>query len=115
MLGLPAIASHTVAIRWGYSVPVYVLTANIMQASYKSPGPLIWFPVMLALAETFVFWILGAWIFSRVDVAVAVESGRRVLAMRAATAGKKHSEGFSQNLPRCSRPPSLTAPNSPRR
>jgi ABC-type transport system involved in multi-copper enzyme maturation permease subunit len=73
VLGLPAIASHTVAIRWGYSVPVYVLTANIMQSSYKNPGPLIWFPVVLALAETFVFWILGAWIFSRVDVAVAVE------------------------------------------
>jgi ABC-type transport system involved in multi-copper enzyme maturation permease subunit len=73
MLGVPAILSHTVAIRWGYSIPVYVLTANIMQASYKNPGPLYWFPVGLALLETFVFWVLGAWIFSRVDVAVAVE------------------------------------------
>lgn len=73
LLGVPAIFSHTVAIRWGYSIPVYVLTANIMQSSFKNPGQPYWLPVGLALAETFVFWILGAWIFSQVDVAVAVE------------------------------------------
>ena len=73
VLGVPAILSHTVAIRWGYSIPVYVLTANIMQSSYHNPGKPYWFPVGLALLETFVFWILGAWIFARVDVAVAVE------------------------------------------
>jgi len=44
-----------------------------MKASYKVPGARDWFPVLWALAETVFFWILGAWIFTRVDVAVAVE------------------------------------------
>jgi ABC-type transport system involved in multi-copper enzyme maturation permease subunit len=80
VLGVPAVAvvvpnifSPAMAMRWGYSVPVYVLTSNIMQASFQNPGQLSWFPVGVAMLETFIFWILGAWIFSRVDVAVAVE------------------------------------------
>jgi ABC-type transport system involved in multi-copper enzyme maturation permease subunit len=73
VLGLPAVAAHTVSIAWGYSVPVYVLTSTVMQSSYKVPGRHEWWPVALALSEVLIFWIIGAWIFSRVDVAVAVE------------------------------------------
>jgi hypothetical protein len=72
-LSLPTVFSPIMAMRWGYSIPVYVLTTNIMQSSYQNPGKPYWFPVGLAMLEAFVFWILGAWIFSRVDVAVAVE------------------------------------------
>jgi hypothetical protein len=73
VLGVPALASHTVSLEWGYSVPVYMLTATVMQSSFKSPGDAYWFPVILAMLETLVFWFIGAWIFARVDVAVAVE------------------------------------------
>lgn len=73
VLGLPAVAAHTVSIAWGYSVPVYVLTSTVMRSTYKSPGNHEWWPVALALSEVLIFWIIGAWIFSRVDVAVAVE------------------------------------------
>ncbi len=73
VLGLPAVAAHTVGITWGYSVPVYVLTSTVMQLTYKAPGAHEWWPVTLALCEVLIFWIIGAWIFSRVDVAVAVE------------------------------------------
>jgi len=73
VLGLPILASHSLSSRFGYSIPVVELTITIMKASYKVPGARDWFPVLWALAETVFFWILGAWIFTRVDVAVAVE------------------------------------------
>jgi hypothetical protein len=37
------------------------------------PGNTEWFPVCLAVLETAVFWVIAAKIFSRVDIAVAVE------------------------------------------
>ena len=73
MLGLPFIMARSLTTWVGYSIPVFSLTGTIMKASFKSPGGRDWFQVALAVAETIFFWIIGAWIFARVDVAVAVE------------------------------------------
>ncbi len=73
LLGLPTLFSHAVSAQWSYFIPVYGLTATVMTSTFKSPGTPVWFPVWLALLETVLFWIFSAWIFARVDVAVAVE------------------------------------------
>ena len=73
VLGLPALAGHSISASLAYSIPVVSLTTNIMGTSFHSPGERNWLPVFWSLAETIFFWIIGAWIFSRVDVAVAVE------------------------------------------
>ena len=73
VLGLPALASLAFSVRWAYAVPVFVLAANVLKSSFKSPGSVFWLPVGLALLETFFFWVLATVIFSRVDIAVEVE------------------------------------------
>ena len=73
VLGLPFLVARSLSTTVGYSIPVIALTGTIMEASFKSPGVRNWFPVLLAFGETVFFWIVAAWIFSRVDVAVAVE------------------------------------------
>jgi hypothetical protein len=73
MLGVPWIASQTVAARWAYVIPVSALTTTVLKSTFKAPGRTEWFPVLLALLETLVFWAIAARIFSRVDIAVAVE------------------------------------------
>jgi ABC-type transport system involved in multi-copper enzyme maturation permease subunit len=73
VLGLPALASHTIATQWQYAIPVYPLAAMIMESSFTSPGTAFWPPLGLAVVETLVFWVLSARIFSLVDIAVAVE------------------------------------------
>ncbi len=73
VLGLPALASLTLSVRWAYIVPVFILGTAVLKANFKSPGGLFWFPVGLAFLETFFFWALATVIFSRVDIAVEVE------------------------------------------
>jgi ABC-type transport system involved in multi-copper enzyme maturation permease subunit len=73
VLGLPALASYLGLTRWAEAIPVYTLTTAVMNTSFKSPGSPFWPPIALAVGETVFFWILAARIFSRVDIAVAVE------------------------------------------
>ncbi len=73
VLGLPALASQTIAPQWQYAIPVYPLAVTIMKSSFTSPGGAFWPPLGLAVVETLVFWALSARIFSLVDIAVAVE------------------------------------------
>jgi ABC-type transport system involved in multi-copper enzyme maturation permease subunit len=72
VLGLPAVAAH-VGARWEYVIPVYSLSAAVLKSSFKPAGDALWFPLGLAVMETIVFWVLAARIFSRMDIAVAVE------------------------------------------
>ena len=72
VLGLPAVAAH-VGARWEYVIPVYSLSAVVLKSSFKPAGDALWFPLGLAVVETIVFWALAARIFSRMDIAVAVE------------------------------------------
>lgn len=73
VLGFPAIAARLLSNPWGYVIPVYPLVVTVLKSTFRSPGHPEWFPIGLAAAETFVFWMLSARIFSRVDIAVAVE------------------------------------------
>lgn len=73
LLGLPFLLARSLSSWVGYSIPVIALTGTIMKASFKFPGARDWFPLVLAVGETVFFWMIGAWIFTRVDVAVAVE------------------------------------------
>ena len=72
VLGLPAVAAH-VGARWEYVIPIYSLSAAVLKSSFKPAGDALWFPLGLAVVETIVFWALAARIFSRMDIAVAVE------------------------------------------
>jgi ABC-type transport system involved in multi-copper enzyme maturation permease subunit len=73
VLGLPAVASYAGHTHLGYVVPVYTLIDVVMESSFKAPGSPLWLPIWLALAETLAFWVLAAGIFTRVDIAVALE------------------------------------------
>lgn len=72
-LGLPVLASFTMSPAWSYVIPVYALTTTLLKATFKSPGDFAWLPLGLAVAETAIFWMISAKIFSRVDIAVSVE------------------------------------------
>lgn len=73
LLAIPALATRAMSAQWGYILPAYSLTMIVMKSSFNSPGGMIWLPVGLAVGETLLFWVLAARIFSRVDIAVAVE------------------------------------------
>ena len=73
LLGLPWLASQLKSPSWAYVIPVGSLTATTMKASFDASGVVSWLPIGFALADTLAFWALAAWIFSRVDIAVAVE------------------------------------------
>lgn len=73
VLGLPALISYFTSASWGHVIPVYALISPVLWSSFKSPGEMVWFPIGLAVVETIAFWMLATWIFSRVDIAVAVE------------------------------------------
>jgi hypothetical protein len=74
VMGLPALASYTSAgSYWGLAVPVYALVAAVLKSSFEPSASGSWAPIVLALGETLVFWLVAARIFSYVDIAVSVE------------------------------------------
>jgi ABC-type transport system involved in multi-copper enzyme maturation permease subunit len=73
VLGTPVVASHMLSEGWVHVIPAYELTATVMKATFAPHPGFAWFPLGLAVLETVVFWLLSAWAFSRVDIAVAVE------------------------------------------
>jgi ABC-type transport system involved in multi-copper enzyme maturation permease subunit len=73
VLGFPALAGHILGRQWGYVIPVWELGATVINSSFDSPRAGSWFLVVLAGAETLIFWLLSARIFAYVDIAVAVE------------------------------------------
>jgi hypothetical protein len=73
VLLLPAVLERTVSHSLGIVVPTWELTSILVKSSFDSPLTISWSPIILALAETVFFWMISAWIFARVDIAVAVE------------------------------------------
>ena len=73
VLLLPAVLERTVNRNLGIIVPAWELTATVVKSSFDSPVQISWTPILLALIETVLFWLMSAWIFKRVDIAVAVE------------------------------------------
>lgn len=71
---LPALLSRTQGLYYlAYAMPVSTLATTVLSSSFGSPGEVTWLPIVLAVAETLVFWFLSARIFSYVDIAVSVE------------------------------------------
>jgi len=54
-------------------IPVYALLATVLKSSFGSDDAISWFPIVLAVFETVMFWLLSAAIFSYVDIAVSVD------------------------------------------
>jgi hypothetical protein len=73
LLALPLLVSQFLPPKWANVMPVYSLTMIVMKSSFMTPGKAVWLPIILAVAETVVFWIVAAQIFSWVDIAVAVD------------------------------------------
>jgi hypothetical protein len=74
VMGIPALLSYTSgSAHLGYIVPVYALAAVVLNSSFAAHEPMSWLPIALAVAETLIFWLLSARIFSYVDIAVSVE------------------------------------------
>jgi ABC-type transport system involved in multi-copper enzyme maturation permease subunit len=73
VLLLPAVLERTVKPELGILVPTWALAATVVKSSFDSPLVISWTPILLAIGETVFFWMLSAWIFTRVDIAVAVE------------------------------------------
>ena len=65
------------ALRFGSSwtnvVPAFSLMNVLMSASFNSPLSIPWPSVLLAAVESVGFWVAAWWIFSRRDIAVAVD------------------------------------------
>lgn len=74
VMGIPPMLGYALGSPgWAYVIPVYSLAATVLKSSFASTGNTPWFPIPLAIAETLVFWLLSARVFSYVDIAVSVE------------------------------------------
>jgi ABC-type transport system involved in multi-copper enzyme maturation permease subunit len=73
VLAAPVLLSQAGLGKWADIMPVYTLTVTVMDSSFRFPGSRMWSPILLAVGETIIFWVLAARIFARVDIAVAVE------------------------------------------
>jgi ABC-type transport system involved in multi-copper enzyme maturation permease subunit len=64
------------ALRFGSSwnfVPAFSLINVLMSASFDAPLSIPWSSIFVAAGEAVAFWIAAWWIFSRRDIAVAVD------------------------------------------
>jgi ABC-type transport system involved in multi-copper enzyme maturation permease subunit len=72
-LGIPAVVALQFRSRWVDAVPSYSLVTMVMGASFSTNWTARWDLLGVALLEAAVFWMLASWIFSRRDIAVAVD------------------------------------------
>ena len=72
-LGVPAVAALHFGSRWSRAIPAYSLLDQLLQFSFGRENNLPWELMILAFGETVVLWIVASWIFTRRDVAVAVD------------------------------------------
>lgn len=71
---LPAVLSRIHGLSYlGNVMPVSELAITVVNSSFGAPGKVSWRPIILAVIETLVCWLLSARIFSYVDIAVSVE------------------------------------------
>jgi ABC-type transport system involved in multi-copper enzyme maturation permease subunit len=72
-LGVPAVAALHFGSRWARAIPAYSLLDQLLQFSFERRNMFPWELMILALLETLLLWTVASWIFSRRDVAVAVD------------------------------------------
>jgi len=71
-LGVPALLTHVAPI-WLRLVPVYWLMNTILEFAFHGFHYTDWTAVALGFLETLLVWLAASWVFTRRDVAVAVE------------------------------------------
>lgn len=59
--------------RWANSIPVFSLVELLIRASFSERWTPQWGLLLLGFAESGLCWVLASWIFSRRDIAVAVD------------------------------------------
>jgi ABC-type transport system involved in multi-copper enzyme maturation permease subunit len=72
-LGVTAVIAQRVGRDWSLVLPVYELLNEVMNFSVHGSWRADWIAVYWAVVETVLLWLLASWIFSRRDIAVAVE------------------------------------------
>jgi len=71
---VPFVLSRTAGLSYlEFFMPVSTLATTVITSSFNSPGKVSWFPVILAVLETLLYWLLSTRIFSYMDIAVSVE------------------------------------------
>jgi len=73
VLALPGAAAFEFDGRWASTIPVYSLVGLLMQASFSQAWTPRWDLLALGLAESGLCWLAASWIFSRRDIAVAID------------------------------------------
>jgi len=73
LLGIPAAAASVLGGGWSQVLPAYGLMSLVMEFSLGHRGSAPWGMLASAVAQSAVVWLLAAWVFSRRDIAVAVE------------------------------------------
>jgi ABC-type transport system involved in multi-copper enzyme maturation permease subunit len=72
-LGIPAVAALHFESRWARAIPAYSLLDLLLQFSFRRNMSVPWNLMGLALFEAVFLWLSASWVFSRRDVAVAVD------------------------------------------
>jgi hypothetical protein len=72
VMAIPAIAMWFDP-RWSNVIPVFALVQLLIRASVSEYWTPQWAPLMLGFLESGLCWLAASWIFSRRDIAVAVD------------------------------------------
>jgi hypothetical protein len=72
-LGVTAVVAQSAGREWSLVLPVYELMREILTFTVSGPWRPDWIVVYWAVVETVLLWLLASWIFSRKDIAVAIE------------------------------------------
>ena len=72
-LGVPGVLAYSFGGLWEYILPLYGLMRVFLKASYENPGMLAGGEIIAAIVESVALWLAAGWVFSRIDVAVAVD------------------------------------------
>lgn len=72
-LGVPGVVALEFGGPWEYILPVYSLMRVFVKASFDGPRSTGSWAILVALGETVFLWLAASWVFSQIDVAVAVD------------------------------------------
>jgi ABC-type transport system involved in multi-copper enzyme maturation permease subunit len=72
-LALPATAAFQFKSSWAVAIPVYSMLELLMRASFSEHWAPKWNLILLAAVESGLCWLAASWVFSRRDIAVAVD------------------------------------------
>jgi ABC-type transport system involved in multi-copper enzyme maturation permease subunit len=73
VLALPAAAALRFDSKWASAIPFYSLVGLLMRASFSEKWTPQWNLLALGVLESGLCWLAASWLFSRRDIAVAVD------------------------------------------